>query len=138
MARTSTALERTYPPEVRKLAQQLRLWRASPQRERRIPEALWGAAVRLAHTYGVSRISRALRFSYHELQCRVRGTRARRTRRPSQPTFIQLPAPALSPGVDQHGTVEVVHGSGSRLILRLPDTKPGELLVLVQAFLDHR
>jgi hypothetical protein len=138
MATTSTLLERTYPPEVRKLAQQLRFWRASPQRERRIPEAFWGAAVRLARTYGVSRISRALKFSYHDLQRRARGTRARRTRRPSQPMFIQLPAPALGTAVDQHGTLEVVHSSGSRLILRLPDAKPDELLVLVQAFLEHR
>ncbi len=138
MATTSTLLERTYPPEVRKLAQQLRLWRASPHRERRIPEALWGAAVGLARTYGVSRIARALKFSYHDLHRRARGTRARRTRRPSHPTFIQLPRPAWSTAVDQHGTVEVVHGSGSRLILRLPAAKPDEPLALVQAFLDHR
>jgi hypothetical protein len=138
MATTSTLLERTYPPEVRKLAQQLRLWRASPQRERRIPEAFWGAAAKLAHSYGVSRISRALNFSYQDLRRRARGTRARRTRRPSQPTFIQLPAPALSTAVGQHGTVEIVNSSGSRLFLRLPDAKPDELLVLVQAFLDHR
>lgn len=138
MATTSTHLERTYPPEVRKLAQQLRLWRASPQRERRIPEALWGAAVRLARSYGVSRISRALKFSYHDLQRRAGGTRVRRPRRPGRPTFIQLPAPDLSTAVDRPGTVEVVHGSGSRLILRLPDAKPEELLALVQAFLAHR
>jgi hypothetical protein len=31
-----------------------------------------------------------------------------------------------------------VHGSGSRLILRLPEAKADDLLVLVQAFLGHR
>jgi hypothetical protein len=138
MATTSTLLERTYPPAVSKLSQQLRLWRTSPQRKRRIPEAFWGAAARLARTYGVSRISTALKLSYYDLQRRARGTRVRRPRRPSQPTFIQLPAPDLSAAVDRHGTVEVVQSSGSRLILRLPDAKPNELLALVQAFLDHR
>ncbi len=137
MATPSTLLERTYPPAVRKLAQELRRWRTSPQRERRIPEALWGAAARLARTYGVSRISTALKLSYHDLQGRARGTRARRTPRRSQPTFIQLPTPALSTAVEQHGTVEVVHRSGSRLVLRLPAAKPNDLLALVQAFLDH-
>lgn len=137
MATTSILLERTYPPAVRKLAQQLRLWRTNARRKRRIPEGLWGAAARLARTYGVSRISRALKLSYRDLRRRARGARACRTRRPSQPTFIQLPAPALSTAVDQHGTLEVVHGSGSRLILRLPDAKPDELLALVQVFLDH-
>jgi hypothetical protein len=138
MTITSTLLERTYPPAVRKLAQQLRLWRTSPQRERRIPEALWGAAARLARTYGVSRIATALKLSYPDLQRRVGGTCAQRTQRGSQPTFLQLPAPALGPALDQQATVEVVPGSGARLILRLPDAKAHDLLVLVQAFLDHQ
>ena len=138
MATTSTFLDRTCPPAVRKLAQQLELWRTSPKRGRCIPEALWGAAAKLAHTYGVSRISIALKLSYHDLQRRARGVSARKTRRRSQPTFVQLLAPAVSSAVDQRGTVEVVHGSGSRLILRLPEAKADDLLVLVQAFLGHR
>lgn len=138
MAIPAKLLERTYPPAVRKLAGQLRLWRTSPQHGRRIPEALWGAATRLARTYGVRRISAALKLSYADLQRRARGAGASRTGRRGQPTFIQLPAPALGIGLDQQGTVEVVHHSGSRLILRLPDAKPDELLALVQVFLDHR
>jgi hypothetical protein len=49
-----------------------------------------------------------------------------------------LPAASLGVGLDQHGTVEVVHSSGSRLILRLPGAKPDDLLAVVQAFLGHR
>lgn len=138
MATPAKLLERTYPRAVRKLARQLRLWRTSPQRGRCIPEALWGAATKLARTYGVSRISAALKLSYADLQRRARGAGASRTRRRAQPTFIQLPAASLGVGLDQHGTVEVVHSSGSRLILRLPEAKPDDLLAVVQAFLGHR
>ncbi len=138
MATTSTFRDRTYPPAVRKLAQQLEHWRTSSKRGRCIPEALWGAAAKLAHIYGVSRISTALRLSYHDLQGRARGVSSRKTRRGSQPTFVQLPALTMSTGVDQPGPVELIQGSGSRLILRLPDAKAEDLLVLVQAFLGHR
>ena len=138
MATTSTFRDRTYLPAVRKLAQQLVLWRTSPKRGRCIPEALWGAAAKLAHTYGVSRISTALRLSYHDLQGRAHGVRPRKTRRRNQPTLVQLPALAMSTGLDQPGTVDLVQVSGSRLILRLPDAKAEDLLVLVQAFLGHR
>jgi len=120
------------------VARGLEVWRTSAQRGRRIPEALWDAAASLARTYGVSRVSAALRLSYHDLQRRARGHRGARTRPPAQPTFIQLAAPTVSASLDHGGTVEVVHASGSRLILRLPEAKPEDLLPLVQAFLGHR
>lgn len=138
MAKTSTILEHTQSPELYTLAGQLRHWRTTPRRGRRIPEALWEEAARLARTYGVSRVSAALRLSYYDLQRRARGGRLAKTRPPAQPTFVQLAAPALSGGSGQHGTVEIVHACGSRLILRLPDVEPNELLALVQAFLRHR
>ena len=57
---------------------------------------------------------------------------------PTPPAFVQLPLPAVAAGGDQLGTVEVVHGSGARLILRLPQAQPQELLPLVRLFLHHR
>jgi len=135
MTASATFLKHTLPPEVYKVARRLEVWRASAKRGRRIPEGLWDAAARLARTYGVSRVSAALRLSYCDLQRRGRGAR---TQPPAQPSFIQLPGPTASTTLDHRGTVEVVHGSGSRLILRLPEAKPEELLPLVQAFLGHR
>ena len=96
MATTSTFLQRTPPSELYSLARDLERWRTSAQRGRRIPEGLWEAAAKLARTYGVSRISAALKLSYADLQRRARGAGASRTRRRAQPTFIQLPAASLT------------------------------------------
>ena len=138
MTATATLLRRTAPREVLKLARDLERWRSSAERGRRIPEVLWAEAGRLARTYGVSRIAGALGLSYADLQRRARDERGIRTRPAAQPTFIQLAAPTGSAGCSAPGTVEVVHGSGSRFILRLPAAKPEELLALLRAFLDHR
>ena len=138
MTATATILQRTAPAEVLKLARSLEGWRSSPQRGRRIPEPMWREAGRLARTYGVSRIAAALGLSYADLQRRARGERGARTQPAAQPTFVQLAVPAGSAGLDRPGTVEVVHASGARLILRLSATKPEELFVLLRAFLDHR
>jgi hypothetical protein len=138
MATTATIVQRTAPREVLKLGRDLERWRSSPQGGRRIPEALWAEAGRLARTYGVSRIAAALGLSYADLQRRARDERGTRTRPPAQPTFIQLAAPTVSTGLSAPGTVEVVHGSGTRFILRLPEARPEEVLALLRAFLDHR
>jgi len=138
MATSSTFLERTPPPELYRLAQSLARWRTRPRHGRRIPEALWRAAAGLARIYGVSRVAAALRLSYRDLQRRARARRGAGSPPPAQPAFIQLPVPTAVAGREQLGTVEVVHGSGARLILRLPQAQPQELLPLVRLFLHHR
>jgi len=138
MTATATILRRTVPPEVLKLARGLERWRDSAQRGRRIPEALWQEAGRLARAYGVSRIAAVLRLSYAELRRRARGERAARTRASAPPRFVQLTAPTVSAGLNLPGTVEVVRASGARLILRLPGAQLEDLLELLRAFLDHR
>jgi hypothetical protein len=138
MTATATILQRTAPREVLKLARDLERWRGSAQRGPRIPEALWAKAGRLARTYGVSRIAVALGLSYADLRRRARGEPGSRTGPPARPTFIQLAGPTVSPGLSTPGAVEVVHGSGARFILRLPEARPEDLLGLLRAFLDHR
>ena len=137
MTASATFLQHPLPPEVSKVARGLEVWRTRAQRGRRIPEGLWAEAARLARTYGVSRVSAALRLSYYDLQRRARGRRGAKTQPPAPPTFLQLPGPTVGADWDHRGTVELVHGSGSRLILRLPEAKPEDLLPLVQAFLGH-
>jgi hypothetical protein len=128
----------TPPPELCKLARGLARWRSGAQRGRRIPEALWKEAARLARTFGVSRISAALKLSYYDLQRRAQGESAVSPRPQAKPSFIQLPASSLSGGLDSRGKLEVVQASGSRLILYLPEAKVEELLPLVQALLGQR
>ncbi len=138
MAKTLILLERNQSLELHTLARQLRQWRTTPRRGRCIPEALWENAARMARTYGVSRISAALKLSYYDLQRRARVCHRAMTQPQAQPTFVQLATPVLSAGPSQHGTIETAHTSGSRLILRLLDAKPRELLALVETFLRYR
>jgi hypothetical protein len=136
MTTTTTFTDETPPPELFKLARGLERWRASAQRGRRIPEDLWDMAARLARTYGVSRISAVLKLSYSDLQRRAQGVSSTQTQAP--PTFVELPAPKGSAGLSAQGTIEVVHPCGARLILRLADAKPDDLLPLVRTFLGQR
>jgi hypothetical protein len=138
MTAPTTSSGSTSPPGLFKLARSLERWRASAQRGRRIPEPLWEAAACLARTYGVSSISAALNLSYYDLQRRAQGERAVSTQRQAPPTFIELAAPKGSPRLSSHGTIEVVHADGARLLVRLPEAEPEDLLALVRAFLDHR
>ena len=137
MTTTSTS-RRTEPPQLQPLAQRLQAWRATRPLGQRIPEELWKAAADLARVHGLSRTATALKLSYSDLQRRLSGQRvSRRRRQLSPPAFVEL-APALPATLRECGTLEVVQGSGSRLIVRLPNAKPRELLPLVKLFLRHR
>jgi len=109
-------------------------------RGQRIPEKLWQAAAKLASSYGLSRTATALQLSYYDLQRRLPSPRPRTRARHTPPSFVELPAPApaLGVGVGVGGTVEVVQASGARLILRLPNANPRELLGVVELFLRRR
>jgi hypothetical protein len=85
----------------------------------------------------VSRISAALKLSYYDLKRRAQGEGPAGTPTQAPPTFIELVVPQGRAALSSHGTVEVVHAGGARLLLRLPEVKAEDLLALVQAFLDH-
>ena len=80
MATTSTT-SRTEPPQLQRLTQRLKAWRATRTSGQRIPEELWKAAADLARVHGLNRTAAPLRLSYYNLQRRVSGTRVRRRRR---------------------------------------------------------
>jgi hypothetical protein len=126
------------PAKLRTLSQRFSRWRANRQPGQRIPTELWQAAARLASTDGVSRISAALKLSYYDLQRRLARVPVPRPRPRVPPTFVQLPSPPVAPGLGEPGTVELVHASGARLTLRLPNATPRDLLPLVRAFLRLR
>jgi hypothetical protein len=138
MATTTSFLVRTDSLELRTLIQKLALWRRTRRRGQRIPEPLWNEATILARRSGVSSISAALKVNYYDLQRRVRGERIVQRQPCTEPTFVQLPPAVLPPTMGEHGVLEFVHSSGSRLIMRLPDAEPSQLLALVRAFLRHR
>jgi len=138
MAKTSTTAPRAAPSGLHRLAQRFKIWRATRPRGQRIPAALWQAATDLARSHGVNPTAGALKLSYDDLQRRLQPGRAPRGGRPRSPVFVELPPVPLPPGGGERGTVELVQASGARLILRVPDASPTDLLPLVRLFLRHR
>jgi hypothetical protein len=137
MATTSTR-SRTEPPPLQRLAQRLKGWRATRVPGQHIPDELWRAAAELARVHGLSRTATALQLSYYDLQRRLSDGRLARRRRVPAARFIELAPPAPSPGLGDHGTLELVQASGARLTLRLPNASSKELLPIVQLFLRRR
>ncbi len=116
----------------------MRAWRATRRRGQRIPEELWKAATDLGHVHGLGPTASALNLNFYDLQSRLQAGCGQGKGFDSQPTFVELPAPAFMTPLTDPGTLELVGSSGSRLTLRWPHCKPKELLPLVHAFLRHR
>lgn len=120
------------------LARRFKLWRAVRPRGQRIPDQLWQAATDLARIHGLNPTVAALKLNYYDLQRRLQA------RRPSRPggdggsLFVEVPVVPGPPGGDERGTVELVRASGDRLVLRLADVSPRDLLPVVQLFLRRR
>ena len=138
MAKTSTSSLGAASAELQAVARHLKTWRATRHPGQRIPEDLWQAATDLARIHGLSRTTTALKLSYYALRRRLQAGAARDNRRRRGPVFVEVPAGPLPPGGGERGTVELVAASGARLILRVPDAGPAELLALVRLFLRHR
>jgi hypothetical protein len=134
----STAARRADPSGLPALGQRFRTWRATRQRGQRIPEELWQAAMELARIHGLNPTVAALKLNYYDLQRRLQAGRAPRRGRARAPVFVEVPAVPLPPGGDERGTVEWVQACGARLILRLSDAGPNELVPLVKLFLRPR
>jgi hypothetical protein len=117
------------------VAKRLEIWRASRGPNECIPAELWQAAGELARLHGLNPTAAALRLNYYDLKRRMLGKpAARRGRRPAA-AFVEVPSLPWPRSGAEDGTVEVVHVSGRRLILRLPNAGAKDLLPLVELFL---
>ena len=138
MATTSTSPRRTNRSELQHLARRLNAWRTTRTARQRIPDELWRAATDVARVHGLSPVAAALKLNYCDLQRRLRAGRSRRAGRSGVPTFVEVPRVAAPLGSGERGTLEVVHPSGSRLILRLPQAGARDFVPLVERFLRPR
>jgi hypothetical protein len=98
-------------------------WRRSPQRRRRIPEALWGAAVQAAREHGVWRASRELKLDYYSLKRRALATPPGRSG-PIQ--FVEVAPNVLSAG--PACVLEMQDRRGRRLRIELREAAGAEAL----------
>lgn len=109
----------------------LEAWRQARKHRDRIPETLWKSMAQLAGSYGVSRVSQALRVEYPALKRRVHGASPAKAQSP-RPSFVEVKraAPAPLPGC----VVELEKRSGEKMTLRLAQSTGGDLVALVETF----
>ena len=102
-------------------------WRRARGRPRRIPEALWQAAVEAAHEHGVSKTSRELGLDYYALESRLRSTPGPK----ASPAFVEVHWPAVGPAPECR--LELEDGRGARLRVELTGSARAELESLARA-----
>jgi len=62
-------------PAVETVRRRFQIWRKKGPARRRIPTALWDAAVELCQDHSINKVSRALRLNYYGLKRRVHKTK---------------------------------------------------------------
>ncbi len=117
----------TVSPKLLRLAERLESWRKRAGRRRRLPEAIWRAAVELAREHGVHPVARSLRLNYYSLKRRVSEAPARD---PSEFVEVRLAEPDGAPG----WTIELQDGSERRMTMATPVGSEVDPVALASAF----
>ena len=124
-----------------RLQDHIEQWRRQngPGRRRRIPRDIWDAASGLARHHGVFRVARMLRLNYGALQKRVGASAPGRRRQVAAP-FVELMLPrTMAEAAHSASTVvELIHGNGTRMTIRLAPHDAQEVVGLAGVFLRQR
>jgi len=109
-------------------------WRRTRQPGTRIPERLWGSAVKLAASHGLHPTASALRLDYYSLKKRVaRATTAPSVRAAeSRPSFVELSAPSAS-GL-REWSIDFEHPAGARMRVQVKGADALDVLALARGF----
>ena len=123
---------------VRRVRDQIALWRRTRRTRSAMPVQLWAEAVSLARTEGSYRVARALRVDYGSLARRVAEAQAGSAEgAASAPAFVELRgAPLL--GVSPSAVVELLTADGARLVIQLGPSSSLDVAELVQRFRERR
>jgi hypothetical protein len=116
--------------------QQFERWRRLPKTDRRIPEALWRAAVEAAGLHGISRTAVALSLSHQTLKERVDATAPRPLTGEPGPAFVELLPPALAGAVEC--VVELEDRRGTRMRIQIRGTGTPDVTALTKTFLGSK
>lgn len=124
--------------DLNELHEQLSAWRQDRPAGTRIPEEVWEAATSLARIHNAGHVGRFLHLDYYKLRNRLRGASeppARRARRKSPATFVEIPRPDGLPETpcSRMCSVELSDGRKAQLRMQVP-ADASTLVALAQAF----
>lgn len=129
--------ETELPRELKKVRGELEEWRGQKRKGQRIPEELWGAAVRAVGRHGLTCVSRALGLDYYHLKKRSglgkeKGSRADG----SEPVFVEV-ASVATEASEPHAAcvVELEKGNGVRMRICVRDAATVDWSRMKEAFL---
>ena len=128
-----TSKHEPLPPELVRGRSRFQSWRGTRKAGRRIPQALWEMAVRLAKAHGVSRTATVLGLDYYSLQKRAKA--ADTLAEPSGPAFVELAPPVL---VAKQCRFELDNGSGATIRVQLVGYDAADLEALARGFGNAR
>ena len=123
---------------VRRVRDQIALWRRTRRQRSAMPVQLWAEAVSLARAEGTYAVARALRVDCGSLSRRVAEAQAGGAEgAASAPAFVELGgAPFL--GVSPSAVVELSAADGARLVIQLGPSCRLDVAELVQRFRERR
>ena len=114
------------------LQRELDEYRRSQPRRAKLPEAIWGAAAKLAREHGVHAVAQALRLDYMGLKKRVGGDVASHRPANSKPVFVELIAP---PRVKQEEClIEFESTRGDKMRIHWPVSTAPDWTALLRAW----
>lgn len=126
MNRNSTPV----PEAVAQLQRQLEQIRSTQPPRSRLPEAVWGAAVKLAQQHGIYRVAHTLRLDYMGLKKRLKGLPS------GQPSaikaaFVELVTP---PATRPECVIELESPSGGKMRIQWKAAVPPDWMSLLRAW----
>ena len=115
------------------LREQLETWRRTRQKRRRVPEAVWESATRMAKEFGINRIAKEFRLSYSTLKKRINGTSGKNGNGSRDAlAFVEV---EMSPASETGGiVVDLVKRSGTRMRIELASGHVDDLMAMVRTF----
>jgi len=133
-----TKKTRGLPARLEGLRRRFERWRGTHKARSRIPESLWGSAVKMAGTYGLNRTAKTLRLDYYVLKKRVQrdGVAIADPLEKGGATFLEL-APPLSAGACEC-TLDLENAGGARMRVQLKSITMPDVVALSQSFWNHQ
>ena len=133
-----TKKTRDLPARLEGLRRRFERWRGTHKARSRIPELLWGSAVKMAGTYGLNRTARTLRLDYYVLKKRVEQDGVAIANPPEKDvaTFLEL-VPSPSAGVCEC-TLDLENAGGAKMRVQLKSITMPDLVALSRSFWNHQ
>ena len=129
-----TKRTRGLPARLERLRRRFERWRGTHKARSRIPEPLWGSAMKMAGTYGLNRTARALRLDYYAFKKRIErqpATAPNLSERTAS-TFLELPLPASTGACEC--TLELENAGGAKMRVTLKGVATPDLAALSRSF----